>query len=54
MMVCVQFRKTDEFIEDAANTNVIVASWVTAQARLELYGYLEKLDSRVLYMDTGQ
>jgi predicted RecB family endonuclease len=53
-MVCVQHRKTEEFIEDAANTNVIVAAWVTAQARLKLYEYLEQLDNRVLYMDTGQ
>jgi hypothetical protein len=53
-MVCVQHRKTDEFIEDASNTNVIVAAWVTAQARLKLYEYLEQLDNRVLYMDTGE
>jgi hypothetical protein len=53
-MMCVAYRKAEEFIEDAANTNVIIASWVTAQARLELESYLDKLNDRVLYMDTGQ
>jgi hypothetical protein len=53
-MLCVAYRKAEEFIEDAANTNVIIASWVTAQARLELESYLDKLNDRVLYMDTGQ
>ena len=32
----------------------IVAAWVTAQARLKLYSYLEPLGDRVLYMDTGK
>ena len=34
------------------NTNVIIASYVTKQARLELYSYLEKLKDRALYCDT--
>ena len=38
--------------EPYACSNVIVAAFVTAQARLKLYGILEKLDERVLYFDT--
>ena len=34
------------------NTNVIIASYVTTHARLELYSYLEQLKDRVLYCDT--
>jgi hypothetical protein len=33
-------------------TNVILAAFVTCQARLKLYSELEKLDKRVLYFDT--
>jgi hypothetical protein len=33
-------------------TNVVIASFVTCQARLKLYSELEKLDRRVLYFDT--
>lgn len=41
-----------EHIESHASSNVIVGSYVTAYARLELYSILEKLDERVLYFDT--
>ena len=34
------------------NTNVIIASYVTTHARLELYSYLEQLKDRALYCDT--
>ena len=33
-------------------TNVAIAVYTTAQARLKLYSYLEKLGDRVLYYDT--
>ena len=33
------------------NTNVIIASYVTTHARLELYSYLEQLKDRALYFD---
>ena len=33
-------------------TNVILAAFVTAQARLHLYSELNKLNERVLYFDT--
>ena len=53
-MVCVTYKKADEFVEESASTNSILAAWVTAQARLKLYSYLEPLGDRVLYMDTGE
>ena len=34
------------------HANVVIAAYTTAQARLHLYSYLEKLGKRVLYMDT--
>ena len=33
-------------------TNVVIATYTTAQARLKLYEDLERLDRRVLYYDT--
>ncbi|XP_052813916.1 uncharacterized protein LOC128240969 [Mya arenaria] len=42
----------DEFIEASARTNVIIAAYTTAQARLKLYSYLKPLGKRVLYCDT--
>ncbi|KAK5650119.1 hypothetical protein RI129_001148 [Pyrocoelia pectoralis] len=45
-----------EYREEAFSTlrtvNVCIAAYVTAQARLKLYSYMEKLGSRVLYTDT--
>ena len=34
-------------------TNVAIAAYTTAQARLKLFEYLHKLDRRVLYYDTN-
>src|SRR5258705_4376983 len=34
------------------SSNVVVGSFVTAQARIKLYSYLKKLGKRVLYCDT--
>ena len=39
-------------MEPHACSNVIVTAFFTAQARLKLYGILEKLNDRVLYFDT--
>lgn len=33
-------------------TNVVIAAYTTAQARLKLYSYLESLGDRTLYADT--
>ena len=43
---------TDSLVEPHTCSNVVVGSFVTAQARLKLYGILEKLNERVLYFDT--
>ncbi len=37
---------------DSDQTNVVIAAFVTAKARLMLYAELIKLDKRVLYFDT--
>lgn len=42
----------EESYEPLSTVNVAIAAFVTAQARLKLYSYLELLDSRVLYYDT--
>ena len=46
-----------EYKDEAADTldivNVVTAAYVTAQARLKLYSYLEKLGDRATYYDTG-
>ncbi|WAR06961.1 hypothetical protein MAR_016919 [Mya arenaria] len=41
-----------KFIETSEKTNVVIAAYTTAQARLKLYSYLEKLGPRALYADT--
>ena len=41
-----------DFVEAFPNTNVILAAYTTAQARLCLYTILGGLEDRVLYMDT--
>ncbi len=47
-----RWRSKSDFVEPLPNTNVVLAAYTTAQARLKLYSLLEKLDDRVLYMDT--
>ncbi len=52
-MVAVNYKKHSDFEDVNPNTNVVLAAFVTAQARLLLYSYIEKLGSRVFYFDTG-
>jgi len=42
----------DDFIQASSWTNVVIVAYTTAQARLELYNYLQPLGDRVLYCDT--
>ena len=42
----------DEFVQASSRTNVVIAAYTTAQARLKLYSYLRPLGDRVLYCDT--
>ncbi|VDI13173.1 Hypothetical predicted protein [Mytilus galloprovincialis] len=51
-MIEMRWRNKEEFIEVSGRTNVVIAAYTTAQARLKLYSYLDKLGDRVLYADT--
>ena len=42
----------ENFIAPNAKTNVVIAAFTTAYARLKLYGVLDMLQVRVLYYDT--
>lgn len=42
----------DDFIPASTRTNVVIAAYTTAQARLKLYSYLEQLGERTIYCDT--
>ncbi|MCP3663904.1 MAG: hypothetical protein GY696_15660 [Gammaproteobacteria bacterium] len=48
------YKMADDFAQPLKNTNVVLAAFVTAHARLRLYSYLEQLQDRVLYFDTGE
>ena len=41
-----------DFVEASSRTNVVIAAYTTAQARLKLFSYLEPLGRRVCYCDT--
>ena len=49
-LLLVNWDDTESSVGPHACSNVIVAAFVTAQARLKLYGILEKLNERVLYL----
>ncbi|XP_067671798.1 uncharacterized protein [Haliotis asinina] len=51
-LLCVTYEPRPEFHDPHPAHNVVIAAWVTAQARLKLYSYLKRLDRRVLYFDT--
>lgn len=51
-MVRLQWILDDDFVETSGRTNVVIAAYTTAQARLKLYSYLETLGDRTLYADT--
>ena len=46
------YREKTCFREEHSSSNVVLASFVTSYARLELYNILEKLGQRCLYYDT--
>ena len=48
----IRYEYTDNFIQPDAKTNVVIAAFTTAYARLKLYGVLDMLQERVLYHDT--
>lgn len=51
-MVLVNWRNNSEELPEATFTSVAVASYVTAQARLYLYTFMELLQDRLIYCDT--
>ena len=51
-MIEIQYEYTDKFIQPNAKTNVVIAAFTTAYARLKLYDVLDMLQERVLYYDT--
>jgi hypothetical protein len=53
-MLAVTYTRMDDFVDVMGNTNVVLAAYTTAQARLRLYDYIERLGRRVLYFDTGK
>ena len=50
--IALHYQTVGEFVEPLPNTNVVLAAFVTAQARLRLYEVLHALGDRVLYFDT--
>lgn len=50
--IVIQWENNEEAIEPLSTVNVAIAAFTTAQARLKLYSYLEKLGESVLYFDT--
>ncbi|XP_018577064.1 uncharacterized protein LOC108915498 [Anoplophora glabripennis] len=48
----VNWEHREEAYDPLATVNVVIAAYVTTQARLKLYSYLEQLGDRVLYYDT--
>ena len=48
----IRYEYGDKFVQPDPNTNVVIAAFTTAYARLQLYDELEMLQERVLYYDT--
>ena len=44
--------RAEEEVEQNVKTNIFIAIYTTAHARLKLYSALETLQERVLYFDT--
>lgn len=48
----VTYKMREECMQIHPNVNVVLAAYTTAQARMHLYTYLDKLQTRCLYYDT--
>lgn len=46
------FNIKNEYLQELKTVNVVVASFISCYARLELYSQLKKLGERILYFDT--
>ncbi len=51
-MIEIQYEYNEDFVTPNDKTNVIIAAFTTAYARLKLYDVLDMLQERVLYYDT--
>jgi len=50
--VALMWREKSEFVQSLPHTNVVLAAFTVARARLKLYSLLEKLQDRVFYFET--
>ena len=51
-MIEIQYEHNEDFVTPNDKTNMIIAAFTTAYARLKLYDVLDMLQERVLYYDT--
>lgn len=51
-VIDVHYENNENFIVTNSKTNVVIAAFTTAYARLKLYDVLDQLQERVLYYDT--
>ena len=51
-MIEIRYENNENFIAPNSKTNVVIAAFTTAYARLKLYDVLDRLKERVLYYDT--
>ena len=51
-MLMIQYKPAEGHEKASPHTNVVLAAFVTAQARLKLYGYMDKVKDRLMYSDT--
>ncbi|VDO12277.1 unnamed protein product [Brugia timori] len=51
-MVQVNYKMRDTYVKNNYNTNILIALYTTANARLKLYEELSRLDQDVMYCDT--
>lgn len=51
-MIEMRWKYAESFANSNTNTNVVIAAYTTAQARLKLFSYLDNLGQRALYADT--
>lgn len=53
-VAAIQYCWRNECLKQTDKTNIFIASFTTAWARLKLYSELEKLGESVLYFDTDR
>lgn len=51
-VAAIQWEMAKDFVEQDASTNIFLAAFTTAWARLKLYSEMDKLGRHVLYHDT--